>query len=282
MEMNFEGVMKMESVGRCAFRFARAVRLAVCAAVILPCAAETEDRTAWMLQTNLLDRASSRAAAGLPNVLLLGDSISMGYTPFVKRKLAGTANVSRPRCNCGATQFYLRESNGMKDWTGTNRWDVIVMNAGIWDICYMKGDVLKTDHFWRPDAELAKLPPLRRGTEIRRRGFRVRTPVLEYADNLRKILTYLKSTGATVIFALTTPCPAYQYDDRCGLFRVYNEIAVGVCNDLDVATVDLYAVGERNYDNQPDKAHYNDAGNEDLAETVAEAIRAALDKNPRM
>lgn len=258
---------------------AQFIRLAFgVAAVAFAGAMNAEDRTAWMLQTNLLERTTSRAVVGLPNVLLLGDSISMGYTPFVKRRLAGFANVSRPKCNCAATQFYLREKNGMKDWVGTNRWDVIVMNAGIWDICYMKGDVLMTNHFWRPDAELEKLPPLRRGTEIRRRGFRVRTPILEYADNLRKILAYLKSTGATVIFALTTPCPAYQYDDRCGLFRVYNEVAEGVCRDLKVSTVDLYSVGERNYDNQPDKAHYNDAGNNDLASAVAEAVRTAIDK----
>ena len=259
--------------------FVRSARVAFCvAAAVFAGTAKAEDRTAWMLQTNLLERASSREVAGLPKVLLLGDSISIGYTPFVKRKLAGVANVFRPKCNCAATQFYLRGKNGMKDWTGTNRWDVIVMNAGIWDICYMKGDVLKTNHFWRPDAELEKLPPLRRGTEIRRRGFRVRTPILEYADNLRKILAYLKSTGATVIFALTTPCPAYQYDDRCGLFRVYNEVAEGVCRDLNVSTVDLYTVGERNYDNQPDKVHYNDAGNEDLAEAVVEAVRTALEQ----
>ena len=230
-----------------------------------------------MLQTNLLDRAGTpSAAAGLPKVLILGDSISMGYTPFVKKRLSGIADVSRPRCNCAATQFYFRKKNGMEDWLGTNRWDVVVMNAGIWDICYMKGDVLKTDHFWRPDAELAKLPPLRRGTEIRKRGFRVRTPILEYAANLRKILSRLKATGANVVFALTTPCPAYQYDDRCGLFCVYNEVASGVCGELGVGTLDLYSVGERNYDNQPDGAHYNDAGNDDMATAVSGAVVSAL------
>ena len=252
--------------------------IAACAAAIsADCTASGGTDEAWMLQTNLLERAGTlSAAAGLPKVLSLGDSISMGYTPFVKKRLSGIADVSRPRCNCGATQFYFRKRNGMEDWLGTNRWDVIVVNAGIWDICYMKGDVLKTDHFWRPDAELAKLPPLRRGTEIRKRGFRVRTPILEYAANLRKILSRLKATGANVIFALTTPCPSYQYDDRCGLFRAYNEVACGVCGELDVDTLDLYSVGERNYDNQPDGAHYNDAGNDDMATAVSGAVVSAL------
>ena len=53
---------------------------------------------AWLLQTNLLEKGSARVDR-LPNVLILGDSISLGYTPAVKRKLAGRANVSRPGCN---------------------------------------------------------------------------------------------------------------------------------------------------------------------------------------
>ena len=79
-------------------------------------------KVAWMLQTNLLENSSAEAVKDLPKVLVLGDSISMGYTPFLKRQLMGVADVRRPRCNCGATQFYLRERGGMKDWVGTNRW----------------------------------------------------------------------------------------------------------------------------------------------------------------
>ena len=47
----------------------------------------------------------------LPNVLILGDSISIGYTRAVRRLLAGEANVQRPLnerrdgpSNCGPTR----------------------------------------------------------------------------------------------------------------------------------------------------------------------------------
>ena len=40
---------------------------------------------------------------GLPNVLLIGDSISMGYTLPVRKLLSGEANVHRPLTNCGPT-----------------------------------------------------------------------------------------------------------------------------------------------------------------------------------
>jgi len=253
----------------------RSAALGVCLVLTLPCLAR--DNAGWMLQTNLLER-STAPVADLPNVLVLGDSISMGYTPFLKKRLADVANVSRPACNCGATQFFLRERGGMRDWVGTNDWRAIVVNCGIWDICYMKGDALDVDHFWGVDEELEKLPPLERGTAIRARGYRVRTPAPEYRANLRKILAYLKSTGAMVVFALTTPVPAYQYDDRCGLFRVYNELAAEVCAELGVETVDLYAVGERNYGHQPDKVHYDGVGNDALAAEIERTLRRVVKK----
>lgn len=237
--------------------------------------AAAEGNVAWLLQTNKLERTAAKSAEGLPNVLILGDSISIGYTPFVRKRLEGRANVSRPPTNCGATQFYLRDRGGMKDWVGKTKWDVIIMNAGIWDFCYMRGDVLKTDHYWGPDDELAKLKPLQRGTAIRDRGFRRRTPIPEYMANLRRILTYLKSTGATVYFPLSTPVPAYE-DDRCGLAIAYNEVAGMVCAELGVKTIDLYAVAERNYDNQNDGCHFNDRGNDALAAAICDVIESQL------
>ena len=53
-------------------------------------------------------------------------------------------------------------------------------------------------------------------------------------------------------------------------------IAAAVCAEMGVKTVDLYAVGERNYDKQPDGAHYNDEGNDILAAAVSDAVVAAL------
>ena len=41
---------------------------------------------------------------GLPGVLLIGDSISIGYTIPVREALAGKANVHRAAENCGPTR----------------------------------------------------------------------------------------------------------------------------------------------------------------------------------
>jgi lysophospholipase L1-like esterase len=66
----------------------------------------------------------------LPRVLLIGDSVSRGYTLAARGALAGRANVHRAPENCGPT------ANGLKKlelWLGSGKWDVIHFNFGIHD-----------------------------------------------------------------------------------------------------------------------------------------------------
>lgn len=66
----------------------------------------------------------------LPRVLLIGDSISRGYTLPVRHRLAGKVNVHRAPENCGSTKRGLEK---MDVWLGDGKWDVIVFNFGIHD-----------------------------------------------------------------------------------------------------------------------------------------------------
>jgi hypothetical protein len=70
---------------------------------------------------------------GLPNVLIVGDSISIGYTKPVAELLKDVANVQRPNANCGDTTSGL---NSLTRWLGETKWDVIHFNWGLWDLCY--------------------------------------------------------------------------------------------------------------------------------------------------
>jgi hypothetical protein len=67
---------------------------------------------------------------GLPRVLLIGDSVSRGYTQTVRQALAGKANVHRAPANCGPTASGVRN---LEVWLGDGRWDVIHFNFGIHD-----------------------------------------------------------------------------------------------------------------------------------------------------
>ena len=66
----------------------------------------------------------------LPRVLLIGDSVSRGYTQSVRKALAGKANVHRAPANCGPTSLGLRK---LDVWLGDGKWDVIHFNFGIHD-----------------------------------------------------------------------------------------------------------------------------------------------------
>jgi hypothetical protein len=66
----------------------------------------------------------------LPRVLLIGDSVSRGYTLAARAALKGKANVHRAPENCGPS------ANGLKKldiWLGEAKWDVIHFNFGIHD-----------------------------------------------------------------------------------------------------------------------------------------------------
>lgn len=66
----------------------------------------------------------------LPRVLLIGDSVSRGYTQPTRAALAGVANVHRAPANCGPTASGVKN---LEVWLGAGKWDVIHFNFGIHD-----------------------------------------------------------------------------------------------------------------------------------------------------
>jgi lysophospholipase L1-like esterase len=184
---------------------------------------------------------------GLPRVLLIGDSISIGYTVPVRELLRGHANVHRVPGNASSSGYGLQL---LDRWLGEGKWDVIHFNFGIHD---------------------AKLPP---------EGIR-HAPVEIYAANLRKIVARLKATGARLIWATSTPIPLGGHlsaKRRFGNIDAYNAAAVKVMRDEGVTINDLNAAiapraGELW---KPRDLHFATEGYAILAEHVARTIQAAL------
>src|SRR6476620_12408491 len=76
----------------------------------------------------------------LPNVLVIGDSISLGYTPPLREMMRGAANVIHPMredgklpVNCQSTVTGMTD---LKKWLGSTKWAVIHFNWGLHDLCY--------------------------------------------------------------------------------------------------------------------------------------------------
>ena len=69
--------------------------------------------------------------AGLPRVLIIGDSISIGYQVPLREALKAKANVHRPPTNCGPTSRGVEQIDA---WLGDGKWDVIHFNFGLHDV----------------------------------------------------------------------------------------------------------------------------------------------------
>jgi acyl-CoA thioesterase-1 len=151
---------------------------------------------------------------GLPRVLLIGDSISMGYTLDVRAKLKDRANVHHPAENCGPTERGLAR---LDKWLGTNRWDVIHFNFGLHDLKYL-------------DAQGQYVAP-EKGKQI--------APPEVYRKNLRELALRLQKTGTGLVFATTTPVPPGTLGRIAGDERPYNQVAVSVMKELGIPVDDL-------------------------------------------
>lgn len=202
----------------------------------------------------------------LPNVLLIGDSISIGYTMGVREQLKGRANVFRPCStdgtkfiNCGDTAAGIEK---LGEWLGGRKWAVIHFNWGLHDLKYMaEGEKGKQ--------ALDKV----KGKQVR--------SAADYAKNLELLVTRLRATGARLIFATTTVVPEGEPGRVAGDDLKYNAAALEVMKRHGVEVNDLHALtrgfGPEMF-SKPANVHYSDAGSQRLAEQVAGAIRKALEQ----
>jgi hypothetical protein len=195
---------------------------------------------------------------GLPRVLLIGDSISMGYTMPVRELLKGEANVQRPPVNCGMTQ---RGLDHLDEWLGTNQWDVIHFNFGLHDLKYL-------------DDRGQYVDPAK-GKQV--------APLPLYEKNLREIVVRLKRSGARLIWCSTTPVPDGTLGRIKGDEIGYNQVAERVMRDNGVAIDDLHALIEPHQAEWQLKknVHFTAEGYRRIAVQVAASIERELAMLPR-
>ena len=200
----------------------------------------------------------------LPNVLILGDSISIGYTLPVRKELRGKANVFRPMRpdgrqpdNCGDTPIGLAK---LDQYLGETRWDVIHFNWGLWDLCYRN-------------------PKSKEQGNRDKVGGKLSTSPADYERNLESIVERLKTTGAKLIWASTTLVPEGEVGRFVGDDAKYNSIAAKVMVRHQVAINDLYATSKAFPPvmfTKPGDVHYTTEGSSKLAAQVAAKISEVL------
>ena len=193
----------------------------------------------------------------LPKVLLIGDSISIGYTPHVVKIMKGKALVKHHPGNAKFTSNGLRH---LKGWIGTTQWDVIHFNWGLWDLSYR-----------RPrNADKGKLPK-----EIGK----ILIPLPEYEKNLDELVKRLKATKAKLIWAHTTKVPPKTPDRILGEDDKYNAAAARVMKRHGIPINDLHALTKAfpaNLYVRPGDVHFKREGYQKIAKQVVAHILAVL------
>lgn len=186
----------------------------------------------------------------LPRVLIIGDSISIGYTPAVRALLQGKANVHRIPANGGNTEKGLAH---IEEWLGTGHWDVIHFNWGLHDIKRFVDDEteVRKDKAIAPEA---------------------------YEKNLRTLAERLKQTGAKLIWASTTPVPEGANGRNVGDEVEYNRIAARVMGELAIPINDLHAFAKPQLTTiqKPADVHYLPEGYAAFGRRVADRITEIL------
>ena len=194
----------------------------------------------------------------LPRALILGDSISIGYTPFVQALLRDRVAVLRPDANCGDTRRGLEK---IDEWLGPDRWRVVHFNWGLHDLCYR-----------HPESTV-------QGHRDKERGA-IAVPLDLYEQNLDRLAARIKQSCDRAIWAPTTVVP----EGEAGRFVEdavrYNEVAQGIMEKHGIAIDDLYAVTKQFGPELfvgPGNVHFTEEGSRRLASQVAEHILAAVE-----
>jgi lysophospholipase L1-like esterase len=201
-------------------------------------------------------------------VLLLGDSISMGYTAFVREALGERALVSRPMVtrldkegneresaeNCAGTNNAMEH---LDRWlaTGGGDWDVIHFNFGLHDLK-------------RVDAETGK--------NSNSPGDPHQADPARYEAQLRTIATRLRETDARLVFATTTPVPEGELRPHRAPADspAYNAVAIRVMKEEGIPVNDLFDFVTTFPETiqPPANVHFTKEGSRALGDRVAEAI----------
>jgi acyl-CoA thioesterase-1 len=236
------------------------VALAMAGFLIVPVGAEEKKYVPEAGSPELQKKAAKKGKVTvdpeLPYVLIIGDSISVGYTGIVRAELDGKANVIHNRGNAQGT------TNGLafiEEWLAEADWDVIHFNFGLHDLKRVTEAGTANNSNDPDDPYQADLAT--------------------YTANLKKIVALLVETDTKLIFATTTPFPSgvkpYRSPEDAGN---YNEAALKIMKKHKIEVNDLYGLVQPDLETlqKPVNVHFQKAGSELMGKQVAARIEAAL------
>jgi lysophospholipase L1-like esterase len=190
-----------------------------------------------------------------PLVFIIGDSISMGYTPHVARELEGRARVERHEGNGGDSHNVLSNLKSMWLPALGEKPDLIHVNCGLHDL-----------RFWVEKGEY-------------------QVPLESYAKNLALLAKALGATGAKIVWCATTPVldgapnMSKQFPRKNSDVDAYNAAAAEAMGGAGFAVDDLNAFVKQLGPEKvitPDGVHFTEEGYAQLGAEVARVAAESL------
>ncbi|MGQ1785368.1 SGNH/GDSL hydrolase family protein [Saccharicrinis sp. GN24d3] len=186
-----------------------------------------------------------------PKILIIGDSISLGYTSTVKEMLKDKAIVSHNKGNAKHSGYGLEN---LETWIQKDDYDIIQFNWGLWDLCYR-----------HPDSKVQGNRDKINGT--------ITFSLEEYEQNLEAIVRLLKEkTNAKLIFVTTSYVPKEEAGRFTKDARKYNKVAKKVMKKYSVQVNDIYKKSKpihKKYGQGNNDVHYQKKGYQELGKVIA-------------
>ena len=207
------------------------------------------------------------ADSTLPNVLVIGDSISQGYRTYLRSDFEAGGEITS---NLKANVYYLPQNGGstlrglekLDYWLGNDQmpWKVITFNFGLHDLCYSDYDV-------------------ENGT--------ITSTVDEYGERLATIVSRLREkydgTETNLIWINTTHVPAGSAGRIESSEVKYNEKAEEIMTQNDIPIVDLWSIDmaayekyENGYHDGATNVHFTADGYRAFANAISPEIATAI------
>lgn len=188
------------------------------------------------------------------STLIVGDSISLGYTPHVQT-VDPNATHNGPCFEQPYRPVVGQDNNAewsghaakcINAWLATGHYSVVHVGVGMWDLlaCEPQGV----------------------------------TPLSDYLQNLQTILDAIRASGARPIFATITPVlPDNKYCVDPALVKQYNDALRSMMQSQGVQVDDLYGdmLPYQSQYHLPQDIHFDNAGYEFLASEVLGSFDSA-------
>jgi lysophospholipase L1-like esterase len=212
-----------------------------------------------IIVTTLVFIQSLNEYTAKPKILIIGDSISIGYTPFVKEALSNKYDVFHNPGNAQHTGTGLENIN---KWIGNEEWDIIQFNWGLWDLCYR-----------HPDSKY-------QGNRDKING-KITFSIEDYEANLDSIIKILKTkTKAKLVFVTTSYVPKNEVGRFQNDANKYNEAAIKIMKKNDIPINDIYAKSKKihnKYGLGSDDVHYKPEGYKELSKLIVNFIENEIE-----